>query len=123
MPNCQKAFLGYSAHVIYFHRTVAQHHDRDLIAVSLKCFAFFAIWDLSKADLSNISNEDIQRIAEFGFKYASTRREGKTAFVAPEDFGFGLSRVFAAISEMKPMPVEMGSFRNLNDEKKWLGIS
>ena len=82
----------------------------------------YAIWDISEADVSNISNEDIANIAEFGLKFAGARRGGKSAFIASEDFGYGISRVFGAVSELKNMPIEISSFRNINDAKKWLGV-
>jgi len=82
----------------------------------------FTIWDVSKANLSGISDEDLQRVADCGLKYSTARRGGKAAFVAPEDFSFGISRVFGTISEMRSMPIKIGSFRNFGDAKKWLGI-
>jgi aconitase B len=82
-----------------------------------------AIWDLSNADLRHISSSDIDRIAEFVSQYGNLRKGGKTAFVAPEDLGFGISRAYAAISEMKSTPIEVRSFRNLDEAKKWLDIT
>jgi hypothetical protein len=82
----------------------------------------FLIWDASNTDPRHISSQDIEQFVDIVRKYADTRKGGKTAFVSPKDLAFGISRVFTAISEMKNMPIEFRSFRNLDEAKEWFGI-
>ena len=76
--------------------------------------------DLSEADLSILSSNAIQELADYIIH--SYKRSGitsfKTAIYAPDDLGFGLSRMYAAISYERPQHIEI--FKDREKAIQWL---
>lgn len=82
----------------------------------------FILWDLSEADVSKISNDEIMKIATKVKNISTDRVRGKTAIVSPKDLGYGLARMFEVFSEIQNLPFAYKSFRNISEAKNWLGI-
>ena len=84
---------------------------------------FNVLWDLTEGDLSKISTDEIMQIVEEIRIYADAREGGRTALVFSTGLGFGLGRMVEAFSEMENMPIDIRSFRSLEEAEGWLGIS
>ncbi len=80
------------------------------------------LWDVTKADLSNLQGDKLREIAESMSRIAEARRGGKTAFVYDKPLEFGIGRMFQAYSEMEDMPFQVQSFRSFHAARKWLGV-
>lgn len=80
----------------------------------------YVLWDVSQADLENISAEDVQQIGSVPRKSLEPRKGGKTAIVAPDDLAFGLSRMYQNTSLSEPLPFETQVFRDLETARNWL---
>lgn len=76
--------------------------------------------DLSQSDLSFVHSSDIEYIAHFTKTFAANRLKGKTAVFAPDDFSFGLSRMYELNKEIVNLPFETRSFRSLEAAYEWL---
>ena len=80
------------------------------------------LWDLTEADLSDISlmdiNEDIKRTKQL----VRARAGGKTAFVTHKDLEFGISRMSEAHNEIEKMSIQYKAFRNIEEARAWLGV-
>lgn len=81
-----------------------------------------ALWDLSEAELSGLTSDEISSLAQYSSQLATTRAEGKTAIVLDSPFEYGLGRIFQTYVEMNKTPVEVQLFRSLDEARKWLGI-
>lgn len=80
------------------------------------------LWDVRKADLSEITIGDIQEDAKRTMHFAGMREGGKTAFVTQKDLEFGISRMSEAHSEMEVKSIEYQTFRSIEKAKAWLGV-
>ena len=80
------------------------------------------LWDLTQADLSDISTDDIAAYVQLTKKFADKRQGGKSAFVCHNPLEFGLCRMGGAYSEIEKIPIEYQTFRSLDQARKWLGI-
>ena len=78
------------------------------------------IFDLTNADMSAITTDEMERIVEFSKEYAHLREGGKTAFITSGDLGFGLSRMYSAYAEVKGHPIAQRSFRNFDEAMTWI---
>lgn len=81
-----------------------------------------AMWDLSEAELSGLTSDEISNLAQFGSQLASTRSKGKTAIVFNSHFEYGLGRIFQTYVEMNPTPVEVHLFRSCDEAMEWLRV-
>ncbi|MBC2734147.1 MAG: hypothetical protein HF981_07305 [Desulfobacteraceae bacterium] len=80
------------------------------------------LWDLTEADVSGISSDEISNFAQYSRNFAEARKGGKTAIVFNDSLDYGLGRMFATYLELADVPLEVHTSRNLDDAKKWLGI-
>jgi hypothetical protein len=79
------------------------------------------VWDLSQASLT-IETGPIDRIRQQLSKskdLAERRSNQRTAFVAPDDYAYGMFRVYCVFAEMLKYPLEMSVFRSLAEAKAW----
>ena len=53
---------------------------------------------------------------------SSERADGKTALVFSKNTGFGLGRMFGALSEIEDVQIEYMSFRSISKAKEWLDV-
>ena len=80
------------------------------------------LWDFSEADISKITNDELKELIQVVRKTAIKRNGGKTALVFSKNIGYGLGRMYGALSEIEGIPFEYRSFRDIKDAEKWLGI-
>ena len=78
------------------------------------------LWDLTEADISELSSSEIKAIANFAKGYNPSRVGGKTAFVSPQDVAFGLSRMYGTFADLAEQEVDLMVFRSLEDAMKWI---
>lgn len=77
-----------------------------------------AIWDFTEADMKTITREDMERLTGFLAANAAKRDGGRTAFVAPNDLEFGLSRMAEMLTDS--LPYERRTFRTIEEALAWL---
>lgn len=82
----------------------------------------YILWDFNEADLSNITTEEIRKIAKEVKKKSDIRAGGKTALVFNGDLDFGLGRMYEAFAEIEGIKFESMSFQNIAEARKWLGV-
>jgi hypothetical protein len=77
------------------------------------------LWDLSQANASRISTDEIRRLAQRNKSRVKKTGIGyKVAFVAPRDIEYGLSRMYEMFSD--ETPVENRVFRTIEEARLWL---
>ena len=79
------------------------------------------LWDLTEADFSHVSGQDVREIAEFPTRYVPARVGGKTAIVSPSDAMFGLGRMYESLAGIAGQKVTIRVFRSLGEANAWLG--
>lgn len=84
---------------------------------------FNVLLDLTEADLSLISTDEIIQIVREIRTYADARAGGRTALVFSTGLEYGLGRMSEAFYEMENIPIEIRSFRSLEQAEAWLGIN
>jgi len=96
------------------HEWQTRHYARTVTSLHL--------WDLTKADLSEISTGDIIATVERTKMVVDKRKGGKSALVCRDGLEFGLCRMGETYSEIHKIPVEYQTFRSLDQAREWLGI-
>jgi hypothetical protein len=80
-----------------------------------------ALWDFRQGNVE-LSEEEIWNLARsVSTLNLSTRRGGKTAFVAEEGSPFGLAKMYQLITDTMSLPFEIKVFTSLEDANNWLG--
>ena len=85
-------------------------------------FTTQSMWDLSEAELSEITTDEIRSLALHGSQLAATVTGGKTALVFNSLFEYGLGRIFQTFVEMNMTPFEVELFLSLDEAMEWLGV-
>ena len=80
------------------------------------------LWDVSGADLSDLTVEDIEEDIIVTRNVSEMRRGGKTAFVTSNDVDFGISRMGEMRYEMEIGSIAYQTFRTIDETKRWLGV-
>ena len=78
---------------------------------------FNVLLDLTEADLSIISTDEIIQTVRGIRTYADARAGGRTGLE------YGLGRMSEAFYEMENIPIKIKSFRSLEKAEAWLGIN
>jgi len=78
------------------------------------------LWDFSKADLSKLRIEHVDKFISLTKHYSSYRKGGKTALVFSSDLGFGLGRIFDTRLDIMDSRIPYMTFKNMEDALKWL---
>ena len=78
------------------------------------------LWELSKANLGNISTEEWKGIIQKIGHLSQKRKGEKTAFVSSEDLPFGMLRMFEIMAENEELAIHFQTFRDINEAKEWL---
>lgn len=81
------------------------------------------LWDLTQADLSEVSTDDIIVDVERTKMVVDIRKDGKSAFVCRDGLEYGLCRMRETFAEIKDIPIEYETFRCLDEAREWLGVS
>ena len=77
------------------------------------------IWDFSKADLSNITNEQFRSIVDSVKNLTGKREGGKTAFLVSRDLEYGISRMIGMFTEMNISPLQTQVFKSMDEAIQW----
>lgn len=80
------------------------------------------LWDLQQADLTSLTREQLELLADNLASMRGDKKEGKTALVAQNDLAFGLSRIFetlTTVSAGQNATNEMRVFRDLKQAYDW----
>ena len=83
----------------------------------------FILWDLTQANLSAISFEEVEAHAKSFNRLADSRQGGRSAFVFGSDLEYGLGRMYQALSEIENVPIAFQTFRNIDEARQWLGVN
>ena len=83
-------------------------------------FTLNLLWDLSHANTTAITRDQIEKIIALIKKYAHLREGGKSAYVMSSELGYGIARMFEIMSEMENLPVSQYAFKNFNEAMGWL---
>lgn len=78
------------------------------------------LWDLTRADLSNIQADDLRNDAHHTKNLADVREGGKTAIVSANSLAYGMSRMLEAFYQIEKIPFDVEVFHNLDDARAWL---
>lgn len=80
------------------------------------------LWDLSKADLSELSGDDLEGIISFAKKKAHLRPGGRTAFIISSVENYGMGRMYGILAEINDHPIANLVFNEKDIEmaKEWL---
>ena len=98
-----------------FHQWMVSYYEGDITLLTL--------WDLTQADIMEISSEDVKEIARRTQKVASGARQGgKSALVFNSRSHFGMGRMFETYAELANLPFEFRAFQTFDDAKAWLGV-
>jgi hypothetical protein len=97
-----------------FHKWTAAYYAGQ---VTLNC-----LWDLRRADLSEILTGDLRDDVIETKAFADKRKGGKTAFVSTSSLSYGLCRMLEAFYDLAQMPIEVQVFRSVDEAKAWLGV-
>jgi hypothetical protein len=78
------------------------------------------IWDLTKADISNASAEQIIQVVEYiGNAIEDRGADYKLVIVAPVDLSFGISRIFGSYGYNFPVSIHI--VRNMDEAYDLIG--
>lgn len=80
------------------------------------------LWDLTEADLSTITTEEISAFAQYARNLAEACKGGRTAAVFDTLHDFGLGRMFETQLEIVGLPIELHVCLGFDEAKHWLGI-
>jgi len=81
------------------------------------------LWDLSEADISSISYEGVQRIAELAVEVGGMRTGAKTAIITAQQIAFGISRVYESLVDATVAPINILVCWTQKEALDFLGIT
>jgi hypothetical protein len=79
-------------------------------------------WDLTEADLSEITITELKEIVAVVKKKYYLRQNGKTAIVSNGAIEYGIGRIFQGFAETEGIEFEYKVFRKMSEAKEWLGV-
>ena len=77
-----------------------------------------SIWDFSKADFSVINRSFMEGVFNIRKKYPE-RGSAKAAFIATDDFSYGMSRMYETLSSFV-LPQYIQIFRDNSEAEEWI---
>lgn len=81
------------------------------------------LWDLSAADLSDVTPAQIEKIAHVAKQFGHLRAGGRGAFVTRDDLNFGLARMLEIYADLQQYPIALAVFKTTADALNWLESS
>ena len=80
------------------------------------------IWDNSEFHLSRDAEPSkmIKQQLSQSMDLAKRRSGKRTAFVASDDFGYGMFRMYCIFTQCLDFPFEMEAFRTIEEAKDWI---
>jgi len=76
-------------------------------------------WDLRLADFSSVTVEEIHSFMSFVGEHWGKEGKAKAAIVAPDDLGFGLSRMYEMLMDSETSS-DIRVFRDFDQAKEWI---
>ena len=73
-----------------------------------------------ESKLSNIKDEDIERIVSYLSNQAGKRAGGKTAIIARTDLDYEITKKYELFTQLKGLSVTIEVFRSLGEAMIWL---
>jgi hypothetical protein len=103
--------------------------DHDIFGYQLEVWSrsdvagFDELVDMTAVEAIAFPTADrISQLAELSSDMDATTGGGKFAIVAPEDFAFGLGRMYEIYRDLNPRSTkQVGVFRTMAEAMKWLG--
>ncbi len=80
------------------------------------------LWDITEAQIPSATADEISNLAQYVRNLSDTRMGGKTAIVAKDDLGYGMSRMLGTLYELEQVPFEIQVFRCLDEARAWIGV-
>jgi hypothetical protein len=78
------------------------------------------LWDMSQADVSQVTTETLQRFVRKSTRLGGSRQGGRTAVIASEDLQYGLARMSEVFTEIESAPYSFRAFRSRQEALQWL---
>jgi hypothetical protein len=78
------------------------------------------IWDYTEGNLANVTSADFNRVPELSKRFFTNRNGGRTAFACPNDFVYGMFRMYTAFADIKNMPYKYAVLRSFQDALRWV---
>lgn len=79
------------------------------------------IWDFTNGHLYGVTPVNLKRFPDLVSKHLpSERTTGKTAYACPNDFDYGIFRMYTAIADIQNMPFEYGVYRSFEEAFGWV---
>jgi hypothetical protein len=82
----------------------------------------YVVWDYAKADLSGLTNQELENVMNFSVRHPNSHMHKKVALILPTDLSFGLGRMFEVFGSMSDAPWELKAFRSAEEAFRWLGV-
>ena len=77
------------------------------------------LWDMRKADFTNLCTQDIQLFKQFVGKNWGRSGKSKAALVVDHDVGYGLSRMYEIMMESESLST-VQVFRGMEEAREWM---
>ena len=91
---------------------------RGLVAHPDFCDGMKVLWDWSEADMTSHSLQGYREVVVRLKNAGLLRRESKAAYVAPQDYKYGLSRMYQMVEDSHERPLM--AFRARDEALHWL---
>jgi len=78
-----------------------------------------AIWDLSAADFSKVSTNQVRALADMVYHYWGQSGRSRSALVVTKNLDFGLSRMYEMLVA-KSGESQVGVFRTMEEAERWI---
>ena len=79
------------------------------------------IWDMRKAEFTEMTAADVDRITHIK-KNLPYQRDQQVALVAENDFEYGMCRMSSILFEVENLPSKVQAFRSMEEAYRWLGL-
>jgi hypothetical protein len=78
------------------------------------------IWDLSRADLSEATLDQVEELAKFVKDLAHSRDGGKNAIITSEAFAYSLGKMYQIFAEQARQTSQTRIFKTWKEAEEWL---
>ena len=78
------------------------------------------LWDMTDADLTEITNEGLQEFVGQAARLGQARENGRTAVIVQTDLQYGLGRMAEAFGEIESLPFALSLFHDRSEAIAWL---
>jgi len=78
------------------------------------------LWDFSNCDVTALVTGDLSMLVNVAKRYAFLRPNGKSAFIASDEFAMGIGSMYSSLSGLKFHPISNGIFRSMDEALAWL---